>query len=356
MYKEKFYKITVGIILLLTIILLLDKVPSFTNKAISLISLILIPFSLSMFLYYMLRPSVRFFHKKLKNKTVAIFLTFFLVLLMLSIIIYFGGNIIYDQSEKIFMFFSENYEETVDKIVDQINKTDQKIALLQNIDMENSLLNFGKTALNFLKNYDYMTMFSSISNIITMLILTPFMLFYFLKDEEIIYENILSVISKKKRNSIKKILSEMDKSLETYIIAQLSVAIFLGLFMLIGYLIIGIPNAVALALIGMILSLIPIIGTIFGTIPAIFISLTLGFPMLLKVLLVLAVAQFLEGNIVRPLVQGKKLEIHPIIVIVVVIVSIYLFGALGALFAVPIYLIMKIAFKHRSIWKASEND
>lgn len=346
MYKEKFFKISTGIILILLIIFLLEQVPTFSYKLKSLLSIIIIPFFLSIFLYYLLRPSVNFFHKYIKNRSLSIFITFTILVIIIVFIMFFSGNIIFDQSKKIIQLFSSNYEENINKILEKLNESKHTISFFSQFELEKTLLSIGKYLFDFIKNYNYIKIFSSLSNIATMTILTPFLLFYFLKDENIIYNNMMSIISENKRKKFEPILSEIDKSLSTYIISQLIIAICLGIFTFIGYLLIGIPNALILALINMVLSLIPIIGTIFGVLPAIFIALTLGIPMIVKVLIVLLIAQFLEGNIARPLIQGKTLEIHPIVVILIVIIAIFLFGALGALFVVPFYIIVKIFIKN----------
>ena len=64
--------------------------------------------------------------------------------------------------------------------------------------------------------------------------------------------------------------------------------------------------------------------------------------MILKVIIVAVLIQQLESNLVTPYVMGSKLPIHPFTVIVVVLVSINLFGIVGALIATPLYLSIKI--------------
>jgi predicted PurR-regulated permease PerM len=129
---------------------------------------------------------------------------------------------------------------------------------------------------------------------------------------------------------------------------------FLGLVMFIGFLIIGLPNALALALIAMIMSLVPIIGPFFGSLPAVFVALTNSWVLFLGVLIIIVIAQYLEGNLIRPLVQGKRLEIHPLIVLFVVLSGVYLFGFIGALTAVPVYVVARLIYK-RKVLKEKTN-
>jgi predicted PurR-regulated permease PerM len=68
-----------------------------------------------------------------------------------------------------------------------------------------------------------------------------------------------------------------------------------------------------------------------------------------KLFIVLAIAQYLEGNLIRPFIQEDKLNIHPLIVLFVVLNSILLFGVLGALFAVTAYAVTRILVKNLRI-------
>jgi len=117
--------------------------------------------------------------------------------------------------------------------------------------------------------------------------------------------------------------------------------------MFIGFLIIGLPNALALASIAMITSLVPIIGPFFGSLPAVFVALTSSWMLLLGVLAILMIAQYLEGNLIRPLVQGRRLEIHPLVVLFVVLSGVYLFGFIGALTSVPVYVVLRLIYKRK---------
>ena len=96
----------------------------------------------------------------------------------------------------------------------------------------------------------------------------------------------------------------------------------------------------------MFLSIIPLIGPFIGILPAIFIGWTVGPLMILKVLLVLVITQQLEGNVVRPKVMGKRLNIHPIVIIFLVIIAVTLYGFIGAFFAIPLYGVLRIIIKN----------
>lgn len=189
-----------------------------------------------------------------------------------------------------------------------------------------------------------MGIFSSITNFGLIILLIPFILFYLLKDDQKLFNNILHIIPENKKEEFEEVASEIDQLLSTFISSQVVVAFFLGLVMFFGFLIIQLPNAAVLAFIAMITSLIPIIGPFFGSLPAIFVAATNSLFLFIGVALIILIAQYLEGNLIRPLVQGRRLEIHPLVVLFVVLSGVYLFGFIGALTSVPLYVVLRLLF------------
>jgi predicted PurR-regulated permease PerM len=349
LFNDRFFKIALKIILILLIIFLAGQIPYIVDPIIKVLSLVLFPLLLGGFLYYLLRPIVRFLSIRIKYKSLAILITFLLVITLIIFIIYFGGSIIYGEIRELIKYFSLNYASikvSINKIIEFGNG---KLDFLANFNLQSRAADFIQGILDKLSNYNLMGTFSSLTNFGTIIVLIPFVLFYFLKDDTKISQAIISFFADKDEKKVEKVLKEIDQVLAAYISSQLLVALLLGLAMFIGFLIIGLPNSFALALIAMITSLIPILGPTLGILPALFIATTSNWLMLVKVLIVLAISQYLEGNLIRPLIQGEKLNIHPLIVLFVVLSSILLFGVVGALFAVPAYAVARILVKNFGI-------
>lgn len=159
----------------------------------------------------------------------------------------------------------------------------------------------------------------------------------------------MKLIPKEHEHEGNKILKDIDKTLFTYITGQFIIALVDGVLMYIGYKIIGLEYALILAIFTMFLTVVPFLGPIIGIIPAMFVALTSSPMMMFKVLIVLLIVQQLEGNLVTPQVMGKKLSIHPITVILLLIAAGSLYGFIGILIAIPLYSVVKIVIK--DIWK-----
>ncbi|WP_018248588.1 AI-2E family transporter [Orenia marismortui] len=353
MFKGSFFKIAYAIVLLLLIIFLAGQVPYVMKPLSTVLSLILLPLLLGGFLYYLLRPLVRCFVSKLKNKNISILITVLLVIIFSILVIYFGGSIIYSESKELIKYYSLHQEAIKENINQISNLGNGKLDFLDDFKIQKRMVTFIQGVLEKLSNYNFMGAFSSLKHFGMIIILIPFVVFYLLKDDEKIYQLVISFFSGERKEGLEKILAEIDQVLSAYIGSQLIVAFILGILMFIGYISIALPNPLALALIAMITSLIPILGPSMGILPALFIAITTSPLMIIKLFIVLAIAQYLEGNLIRPLVQGEKLNIHPLIVLFVVLISIFMFGILGALFAVPTYAVIRVIIKNRSYLKRS---
>jgi predicted PurR-regulated permease PerM len=90
LFKDRFFKIALKIILILLIIFLAEQIPYLINTLLKVLSLVLLPL-LGGFLYYLLRPIVRFLSLRIKYKSIAILITFLLVIALIVFITYFGG-------------------------------------------------------------------------------------------------------------------------------------------------------------------------------------------------------------------------------------------------------------------------
>jgi len=186
------------------------------------------------------------------------------------------------------------------------------------------------------------TFASTITHIIVVLITFPFVLFFLLKDSGKFKHYFLKLLPPKFRADADHILHRMDTQVGSYIQGQIIVATCIGILLYIGYLIIGLDYAITLAIIAAITSVVPYLGPMIAVTPAIIIALVTSPIMLLKMAIVWAAVQFLEGHFISPNVMGKTMQIHPITIMFVLLVAGNLFGIFGVILAIPGYAILKV--------------
>lgn len=303
------------------------------------IDVLLMPIIISLFLYYALRPVVRKLESKNKNKSILIILTMLIFISTLVTVIVFGGVAVKNE-------FTGSFSYSMDSVRNYFYRIDNKLGgMLSQFQFTQNLLEASREAIVKIGG-SAVGIFSQIGSIGTQVILVPFILFYFLKEDKKFTGWMMQVIPIKYRNQIKDMFTRIDSVLATYISGQLVVAMIIGILMYIGYLIIGMPNAVLMAFFSMITSIIPFIGPFLGIVPALFIALTINGAMIIKIIIVSIIVQQVEGNLITPNIIGSKLNVHPLAVILIVIISVTLFGILGAFVGIPLFIILGIVFRN----------
>lgn len=346
MWIEKpFFKYATGVILILLIIFLSGKIDYFVWPLQNFIIAIFFPVLISGLVYYILRKPVRFLSNYLP-KVISILLVFTLAIGILSTFFYFAGSMLGSDIGNLTKSFPEKVEEFTAESEKAME--DSKLEVVDPQQLKNKALAYlSKISENLGENV--MTAVSLLTSIATVLVVVPFLVFFFLKDEEKLRPYIIKLIPNEHENEGNKILKDIDKTLFTYVTGQFIIALVDGVLMYIGYKIIGLDYALILAIFTMFFTVVPFLGPILGVIPALFVALSTSPAMLLKVLILLLVVQQLEGNFVTPHVMGKKLNLHPITVILLLIAAGSLYGFIGILIAIPLYSVIKIVIK--DVWK-----
>ncbi len=342
MFENRFFKIAISILLILLILFLWKQVHYIYEPLNSVIAVLLTPLLISVLFYYLLRPIVRFLTKYLRYKGLAILITFLVIAIIIITVSYFGGSIIQRQIRDLTHLFSNYYT----SIRNSLRNADNELLAhyIEKYKIEEKLSSFVARLFTGLQN-NFFGLFSKITSAGTIIILIPVIVYYFLKDDRTFYHELMELLPAKIRKMGSAILVEADQTLAQYITGQLIIALIEGSLALIGYLIIGLPNALILALTITVTAFIPFIGAILGALPAILIGITSSFSQALKVVIVLIVVNQLENNLIAPRLHGSRLKIHPLIVILLVMAFVTVFGFLGALFAVPFYVVARALYR-----------
>ena len=187
---------------------------------------------------------------------------------------------------------------------------------------------------------------SGLSNFFIFLLLIPIISFYLLKDAENIIESGLRLVPRKKRGTIKQFLTDIDHSLGGYLRGQLLVCFIIGTFAAILFWAFGLNYSLLLGIFIGVTNIIPYFGPLIGAVPALLVAVTVSTGMVIKVAIIVLVLQFLEGNVISPIIMGKTLKLHPLVIIFALLVGGEIGGILGLILAVPILAFVKVAISH----------
>ncbi|MBY5161808.1 AI-2E family transporter [Salsipaludibacter albus] len=121
-----------------------------------------------------------------------------------------------------------------------------------------------------------------------------------------------------------------------YLYGRVLTAVASAVFHTIVFLVIGLDYAFALgAWVGVISSVIPVVGTYLAGILPIVIALASSFGQAIWVLVAIVVYQQVENLVVVPRITGQTVELHPAVAFIAVLMGAALLGAVGALLAIP---------------------
>jgi predicted PurR-regulated permease PerM len=304
---------------------------------------VILPFFLAALITYLLHPVIEFVHKKGMPRFIAILFIYFL----------FFGSLGYG-IVKGFPYFIVQLKELLANI--PILAADYK-TLLSKVDHGTSALPY--TVHLKIEHYiDKMEMHAQ--NMLTnaifslrklvdymlVIVVVPFLVFYFLNDFEKIKKACWYITPRRFRYEGKHLIEDIDRSLGGYIRGQLFVGAILGAAAMIALWIVGMPYPILLGIVIAITDIIPYFGPILGAIPVILIALTISWKMVWITIGIMLVLQFIEGNILGPLIVGRNLHIHPVFIIFSLLLGGELAGVPGMILAVPAFAVLKVIVIH----------
>ncbi|MCE3202671.1 AI-2E family transporter [Paenibacillus sonchi] len=176
--------------------------------------------------------------------------------------------------------------------------------------------------------------------------IVPFLVFYILKDFDVFERTVVSCLPRSRRKSIVKMLRDIDDALGNYIRGQFLVCIIIGVLAYIGYAIIGMPYALLFACVVAVFNIVPYMGPFLGAAPAIVMASTLSLRLVLLVAIVNTLCQMLESNVISPQVVGRRLHLHPLLIIFALLVGGEVAGMIGLILAVPVFAAGKVVIQH----------
>ena len=179
------------------------------------------------------------------------------------------------------------------------------------------------------------------------LILVPLLIFFLLKDKEIILRSFIGVLPKNRRLA-SKVSAEMNQQISNYIRGKVIEIFIVGIATYIVFVVMGLQYAALLGVLVGLSVLIPYIGAAAVTVPVAMVALfqwgwTPDFWWLLGAY---SIVQILDGNVLVPVLFSEAVNLHPVAIIVAVLVFGGLWGFWGVFFAIPLATLVK------AVWSA----
>jgi putative permease len=329
--------------------LVLNKVSKFSLRAIAillflylcyLLSDLLIVSAISVLLALIFDPFVSMIEKKGINRFVSTLIIFAIFILFIYLIFSFLVPSFIQQFNQIIEMFKRYLTDS--KLRNMGNEVHKAIPIIKPGDLQEKITKY--ISIQMENSFDYITkLLSGILSTAIILVIVPFITFFMVKDNKKIIRGILNIVPNKYFELSYYVIKKVTFQLSRYVRAWIFDATIVGSIMGFGLYFIGVQNALPLGVIAGLGHLVPYFGPVIGGIPAIIIAL-IQFGDFSKtpliVILVLAAYTF-DNGIVQPFIFSKSLDIHPIIIILLIIAGGQLFGVIGMLFAIPTATVIK---------------
>ena len=151
-----------------------------------------------------------------------------------------------------------------------------------------------------------------------------------------------------RRRRVREILGELYKTVQRWFLGQLTSMTIIGMLFTVALFLIGIPFALLLGILSGLLAFIPFVGPFISIIPPILLALAQDPILALWVLLAYAVVQFVEGNVIQPVVMNRAVSLHPTVIVFALLIMSTLFGFVGLLLAIPLIAALQVLV--RELW------
>lgn len=158
------------------------------------------------------------------------------------------------------------------------------------------------------------------------------------------------------RSRMMEVLGKCYSTLKSWLVGMLSAMAIIGVSSAIGYSLIGLPLAFALALIAFFLAFIPNVGPWIAGVPAVLVGLTVSPQMALYVILVYGGIQLVETYLITPIIFQKTVNLAPALLLFFQVLLGILQGALGLLLAAPILAVLLVVVNELYIKDALEKE
>ncbi|EMG28485.1 hypothetical protein X560_1287 [Listeria fleischmannii 1991] len=349
-------KFVLGLLIFLLVALdiyVLTKISFIFHPLMVIIETVAAPIILAGISYYLFNPIIDFLEKKGWHRGWSIGLLYIVIIGIIVLIFSFVIPAVRDQIVSLVKTFPSYWNQITDKFNEfsQSSLFDQiKERISGNMsDIMKTVSEKGTSVVNSAID-SIGNIVGTVTEVVLAIVTTPLVLFYLLKDGKKLPDFILKMLPVNGRAHTRQVFSEANHQISSYIRGQIIVSLCIGILLFIGYLIIGLPYALTLAIVAACTSIVPYLGPAIAITPAIIIAIVTSPWLLLKLIVVWVVVQLLEGKFISPQVMGKTLKVHPITILFVILVAGKLFGVLGVIFAVPGYAVLKVIVTHVFIW------
>lgn len=236
-------------------------------------------------------------------------------------------------------------QENISETLKQVQKSaSEYIPFISSEDLVNKIGNWFSTF--FINSIDNLSnIVTNIFSVLAIVVIVPFMTFFILKDHKRIIKGVINVMPNKYFEMSFWIIKKINDDLSRFVRGWIFDAFMVGFLSAVGLTILGIQNSVTIGFIAGVGHLIPYFGPIIGGIPAIIISIIQfgDLSMLPSILIMFLIIYTLDNGYIQPNAFSKSTDMHPLMIIILILIGSRAMGVFGMLLAIPVATVIKTA-------------
>ncbi|QJD97351.1 AI-2E family transporter [Mucilaginibacter robiniae] len=297
---------------------------------------ILIPLAFAAFIAVLLNPLCTRLERLKIPKIVAISITLLIAILVLAGLFYFLSSQIISFGASLPTLkakFAEITNDLKNWVFIHFGINTQKQVQFINEALNNSKAMVGKTI-------------GTVLGTLSIIFLIPVYIFLMLLYKTLILNFLFEVFSEENVAQVADILKETKAAIQSYIVGLLTETLIVAILNSAALMILGVPYAILLGVIGALLNMLPYIGGIIAiALPVLMATVTKdGYSTQLGIVVAYSVIQFIDNNILVPRIVSSKVQINALISIVIVLLGGALWGISGMFLSIPFIAVLKIIF------------
>ena len=162
----------------------------------------------------------------------------------------------------------------------------------------------------------------------------------------------IKLVPTEKRSLIAEAMLDSENALRLWLKGQVIAMVVIGLLTWIGFLIIGVPSALVLAIIAGVLEFIPYAGPIASAVPAVLVALVQSPELAVWTIVMYVIVHHVEAYVLQPLVQQYAVDVPAVVMLFSLLAFGMLFGLIGVLFAAPMAVVAYVMVKRLYVVEA----
>ena len=181
-------------------------------------------------------------------------------------------------------------------------------------------------------------------NVLAKIILGVMVAFYLSLTFDKLNDKVEKKLPESWRDNYKELIKRINTSSRGYVGGVLIIMVLVFITQLIGFSMIGLEAPIIFAMFCAITDIIPYFGPYIGAIPAVIVGFAESPIIGVMTILVIFICQQLENNIYQPIIMGKAMKLHPIVIMLGLLLFGHFFGILGMIIATPVIATIKVIY------------